>query len=87
MINHSDVDKIREVFEPKTWNEIKTSDSWQIFKVMAEFVDGFDKMAKIGPCVSIFGSARIPSSHKYYKHTRSVPHQHQIAGRCLVRQG
>lgn len=75
MINHNDVDKIREVFEPKTWNEIKTSDSWQIFKVMAEFVDGFDKMAKIGPCVSIFGSARIPSSHKYYKLAEEIAYK------------
>lgn len=42
-------------------------DSWQIFKIMAEFVDGFEKLAKIGPCVSIFGSARTPEDHKYYQ--------------------
>ena len=45
---------------PKGWNEIKTNDSWAIFKIMGEFVNGFEKMSKIGPCVSIFGSA-IPS--------------------------
>ena len=54
-------DKIKKAFTQKTWNEIKTSDSWQIFKVMAEFVEGFEKMASIGPCVSIFGSASIGS--------------------------
>ncbi len=51
-------DKIRKAFKQRDWNDIKTTDSWQIFKVMAEFVEGFDKLGKIGPCVSIFGSAR-----------------------------
>ena len=60
-------DKIRRAFENKTWQEIKVKDSWQIFKIMAEFVDGFEKLAKIGPCVSIFGSARTPQDHTYYK--------------------
>ncbi|MBK1441773.1 TIGR00730 family Rossman fold protein [Parapedobacter sp. ISTM3] len=60
-------DKIIRAFENKTWQEIKVKDSWQIFKIMAEFVDGFEKLAKIGPCVSLFGSARTPQDHKYYK--------------------
>jgi uncharacterized protein (TIGR00730 family) len=60
-------DKIEKAFKQKTWNEIKASDSWQIFKVMAEFVEGFEKMASIGPCVSIFGSARTQPETKYYK--------------------
>ncbi|WP_461452388.1 LOG family protein [Mucilaginibacter sp.] len=59
-------DKIRRAFENKDWQEIKVTDSWQIFKIMAEFVDGFDKLAKIGPCVSIFGSARTRIDNKYY---------------------
>lgn len=59
--------KIIKAFEERNWNEIKTSDSWVIFKVMAEFVEGFEKMAKIGPCVSIFGSARTKPDNKYYK--------------------
>lgn len=60
-------DKIMRAFENKTWQEIKVKDSWQIFKIMAEFVDGFEKLAKIGPCVSIFGSARTPQEHQYYQ--------------------
>lgn len=60
-------EKIRSAFEHKDWQEIKVTDSWQIFKIMAEFVEGFEKMAKIGPCVSIFGSARTPQDNKYYK--------------------
>ena len=50
----------------KNWNEIKTSDSWQIFKIMSEFVNAFEKLAKIGPCVSIFGSARTKNNNLYY---------------------
>ena len=50
----------------KNWNEIKTSDSWQIFKIMSEFVNAFEKLAKIGPCVSIFGSARTKNNNLYF---------------------
>ncbi|MEO7087771.1 MAG: TIGR00730 family Rossman fold protein [Bacteroidia bacterium] len=60
-------EKIRKAFDDKDWHDIKSSDSWQIFKIMAEFVSGFEKMAKIGPCVSIFGSARTKPENKYYK--------------------
>jgi uncharacterized protein (TIGR00730 family) len=60
-------DNIRSAFENKNWHEIKVADSWQIFKIMAEFVDGFEKLAKIGPCVTIFGSARTTNDNKYYK--------------------
>lgn len=58
--------KIRKAFANKDWNEIKVTDSWQIFKVMSEFVNGFEKMGQLGPCVSIFGSARTKDDHKYY---------------------
>jgi uncharacterized protein (TIGR00730 family) len=51
----------------KDWNEIKTNDSWAIFKIMSEFVEGYEKMAKIGPCISIFGSARTKPENKYYQ--------------------
>ena len=56
----------------KGWNEIKTNDSWAIFKIMGEFVNGFEKMSRIGPCVSIFGSARTKPDEKYYKLAVSV---------------
>ena len=56
----------------KGWNEIKTNDSWAIFKIMGEFVNGFEKMSKIGPCVSIFGSARTPTEDTYYKLSTEV---------------
>jgi len=49
----------------KDWSEIKSNDSWSIFKIMAEFVEAYDKMAKAGPCVAIFGSARTKSNHPH----------------------
>ncbi|RLD22090.1 MAG: TIGR00730 family Rossman fold protein [Bacteroidetes bacterium] len=58
---------IRKAFENKDWNEIKTENSWIVFKVMGEFVMGLEKMAKIGPCVSIFGSARTNEEDPNYK--------------------
>ncbi len=65
-MNPNEDRKIKEKLKQKTWNEIKTNDSWAIFKIMAEFVDGYEKLSKIGPCVSIFGSARTKSDNKYY---------------------
>jgi len=59
--------KIQSKFKTKDWNEIKANDSWAIFKIMAEFVDGFEKLSKIGPCVSVFGSARTSPGSKYFK--------------------
>ncbi|GAB5538574.1 MAG: TIGR00730 family Rossman fold protein [Salibacteraceae bacterium] len=51
----------------KEWSAIKSNDSWAIFKIMAEFVEAYDKLARIGPCVSIFGSARTPEGSEYYE--------------------
>ncbi|MEC5172589.1 TIGR00730 family Rossman fold protein [Chryseobacterium nepalense] len=59
--------KLQNSLRQKTWDETITKDSWMVFKVMAEFVDGYEKLAKIGPCVSIFGSARLKPQSKYYK--------------------
>jgi len=56
----------------RDWTETKAHSSWQIFKIMAEFVQGFETLARIGPCVSIFGSARTKPGHKYYELTVEV---------------
>jgi uncharacterized protein (TIGR00730 family) len=71
---------IRQAFKSKDWNEIKSQDSWSIFKIMGEFVGGFERLAAIGPCVSIFGSARTKPDNKYYKMAADI-----AAG--LVQQG
>ncbi|MBN2681014.1 MAG: TIGR00730 family Rossman fold protein [Bacteroidales bacterium] len=67
MDNIQEEERIQKAFREKDWAEIKGHNSWQLFKIMAEFVEGFDKLAKIGPCVSIFGSARTQPENKYYK--------------------
>ena len=69
---NADEKKIRRAFKEKNWNAIKSSDSWQIFKIMSEFVQGFETMSKIGPCVSVFGSARTKSDNKYYKQAEEI---------------
>lgn len=51
----------------RDWTETRAHSSWQVFKIMAEFVQGFETLAKIGPCISIFGSARTQPGHKYYE--------------------
>ncbi|MEJ6491391.1 MAG: TIGR00730 family Rossman fold protein [Flavobacteriales bacterium] len=64
----------------KDWTEIKTNDSWAIFKIMSEFVEGYERMARIGPCISIFGSARTKPDNKYYKLATEVAEKLGKAG-------
>ena len=59
-------EKLKENFRQKTWSEQTTKDSWMVFKIMGEIVSGYEKMQKLGPCVSIFGSARLPQNSPYY---------------------
>lgn len=56
----------------KNWNEIRTNDSWSLFKVMSEFVNGYEKLSSIGPCISIFGSARTKSNHPIFILTTEI---------------
>lgn len=56
----------------RRWSESKAHSSWQIFKIMAEFVDGFEALAKIGPCISVFGSARTQPGHPFYELTVAI---------------
>ena len=63
---NSEEEKIRRAFTDKDWQEVRSDDTWSIFKIMAEFVEGFEKLSKIGPCVSVFGSARtLPGTRNY----------------------
>jgi uncharacterized protein (TIGR00730 family) len=71
----------------KGWNENKTNDSWAIFKIMGEFVNGFEKMSQIGPCVSIFGSARTKPDNRYYKLTEKVARRIVEAGYGVITGG
>lgn len=65
-MNSEDDKKIKKAFKQRTWNETKTNDSWAIFKIMSEFVEGYEKLSKIKPCVCVFGSARtLPDNPNY----------------------
>ena len=80
-------DKIQEKLKQKTWNEIRTNDSWGIFKIMSEFVNGYESMARIGPCVSIFGSARIKPDNKYYLLAEKIAYKISKAGYGVITGG
>jgi hypothetical protein len=79
--------QIREKFKQKTWNEIKTNDSWAIFKIIAEFVEGFERLSKIGPCVTIFGSARMKPDQEYYKLAENIAYSLTTHGYGIVTGG
>ncbi len=64
--------------ELHAWQESRVKDLWRIFRIMAEFVEGFETLSRLGPCVSVFGSARTQPDHKYYKMGEEV-------GRLLVK--
>ena len=71
----------------KTWNDIKSNDSWALFKIMGEFVEGYDRMAKIGPCVSIFGSARTTEDHSSFELTVEIARKLALQGFGIITGG
>ena len=71
----------------KDWNEIKTNDSWAIFKIMSEFVEGYERMSRIGPCISIFGSARTKPDNKYYKIAEDIAEKFAREGYGIITGG
>lgn len=87
MEDNKDDERIRKALSTKDWKEIKATDSWQIFKIMSEFVEGFEKMAQIGPCVSVFGSARTKPSHTYYKLAEEISFKLTRAGYGVISGG
>ncbi len=64
-----------------------TRESWKIFQIMAEFVDGFEHLASIQPSVSIFGSARIDPEHAYYKKAEQISQLLSDAGFSVISGG
>ena len=59
-------------------------DTWRIFRIMSEFVDGFEVLSKIGKAVSIFGSARTKPGNKHYKHAEEVAYHIAKAGYAII---
>lgn len=71
----------------KSWSEIKSNDSWSIFKIMSEFVEGYETLHRIGPCVSIYGSARTGPETETYKAARAVASALVDAGYGVITGG
>jgi len=78
---------IQDILDHKKWNEIKTNDSWQVFKMMSEIVEGFEKLSKIGPCVSIFGSARTKNDTTHYLKAEKIANQLTQRGYGVITGG
>lgn len=78
---------IKQHLDEKSWPVIKITDSWQIFKIMAEFVNGFEKLSLIGPCVSLFGSARTKPGSQYYNLAEEVAAKLCEAGYGVITGG
>jgi uncharacterized protein (TIGR00730 family) len=62
-------------------------ETWRVFRIMAEFVEGFEELSKLGPAVSIFGSARTPSDHPYYKLAVETAAELAKAGMAVITGG
>ncbi|MBL7473489.1 LOG family protein [Robertkochia sediminum] len=77
----------KDMMHHKSWNDIKANDSWAIFKIMGEFVNGYEKMSRIGPCVSVFGSARTKPEDPYYKLAEDVTRKIVESGYGIITGG
>ncbi len=86
-MDNTELEKFNGINQPKTWSETISYDTWEIFKVMSEMVEGFQKLTRIGPCVSIFGSARTAEDHKYYKLTEEIAYLLTKAGFGIITGG
>ncbi len=80
-------EKIQDKFKQKSWTEVKTNDSWAIFKIMSEFVNGYEKMGRIGPCISIFGSARTKTTDPNYLLAEEIAFKVSKAGYGVITGG
>ncbi|MFY7947131.1 MAG: TIGR00730 family Rossman fold protein [Bacteroidia bacterium] len=86
-LSPKDEKRIKRAFQNKNWPELASTMSWSIFKVMAEFVDGYQSLARIGPCVSIFGSARTKPGHPHYILAEDIAFKLGKAGLGIITGG
>lgn len=86
-MNKQDESKIKKAFKHRSWSEQKTNDSWAIFKIMSEFVQGYEKMSRIKPCVSIFGSARFADDDPSYIAAEEIAYQLSHSGYGVITGG
>lgn len=71
----------------KKWNKLRGENAWTMFKVMAEFVDGFEVLNRVGPCISIFGSARTKPGTLYYELATKVASRLSEEGYGIITGG
>ncbi len=70
-----------------TVDDLHGSEPWRMFRIMSEFVEGFDELSRIGPAVSVFGSARFPRSNKYYKKALTISRLLSESGFAIITGG
>ena len=73
--------------QAKNWSEIKSNDSWALFKIMSEFVEGYETLSAIGPCISIFGSSRTQEGDLNYQLTISIAEAIAESGYGIISGG
>lgn len=74
-------------FEIGPQSKVTTTDSWRVFRIISEFVDGFETMTNLGPSVSIFGSARIKEGDPYYELATEVAKRIALKGFAVITGG
>src|SRR3989338_4213781 len=73
--------------KPKFQNDFRNEEPWRVFRIMSEFVDGFDVLSKVGPAVSIFGSSRISRKDRVYKLTEKIAYLLTKEGYAIITGG
>lgn len=86
-MDNEEILRMRKKFRPKTWAQIKAHDSWSVFRIMGEVVDGYETLAKIGPCVAVFGSARTKDGDICYHTAEDVAYQLTKKGFGIITGG
>ncbi len=81
------MEKLRKMNPEYLINDFKSGESWRLFKIMGEFVEGVDSLHGIGPAVTIFGSARTKPDHPYYKKAEEIAFRLAKAGYAIITGG
>ncbi len=71
-MNNEEIIRMRNKFRPKTWAQTEAHDSWSVFRIMSEIVEGYETLARIGPCVAVFGSARTKQGDESYQTAEDI---------------
>ncbi|MDH5464835.1 MAG: TIGR00730 family Rossman fold protein [Thiovulaceae bacterium] len=77
----------RGEIEKRYIRDIKSADTWSVFKILADFIRGFDDLGELGPSVTIFGSARLNEDHPYYQKTKTLAKKFSKKGFNIITGG